>query len=86
MIKGHLYGQSVIFMVKWAKISFLIIKLGISVMPLFRVISSEKYIFSSEKYYFSDMFILMVKCDIKIYASNWGTYKTSFNGDFDSMI
>ena len=84
MIKGHLYGQSVIFMVKWAEISFLTLKLGTSVIPLFRVISSEKYIFFL--YYFSDMFILMVKCDIKIYASNWGTYKTSFNGDFDWMI
>ena len=45
MIKGHLYGQSVIFMVKWAEISFLTLMLGTSVIPLFRVISSEKYIF-----------------------------------------
>ena len=47
-------------------------------ISLFRVISREKY--------FCDMFILMVKCDIKIYATNWGTCKTSLKGDFDRMI
>ena len=32
MIKGHFYGQSAIFMVKWAEISFLILKLGTIVL------------------------------------------------------
>ena len=31
------------------------------------------------------MFILMIKCDIKIYATNWDMYKTSFKGDFVAL-
>ena len=34
---------------------------------------------------FSEIFILMIKCDIKIYATNWDTYKTSFKGDFVAL-
>ena len=42
MIKGHIWGQNINFKVKWRKYDFKLIKLVTCVIPIFRVILTEK--------------------------------------------